>query len=77
MGTLIYPAVLDVYLTLFRMTHNLIYVGDGGRTPIRRLGFADEPMRYEDILWPGEPEPRHKAVRREERKIKVQRRRRA
>ena len=42
-----------------------------------RLGFADEPLGYEDILWPGERVPRPKAERRKGRKLKVSRRRRA
>ena len=42
-----------------------------------RLGFADEPLRYEDILWPGERVPRPKAERRRGRKVRVPRRRAA
>ena len=71
------PAMLEAYLTMFRTAHNFIYVGDDGRTPAMRLGFADEPLRYEDILWPGEKVPRPKAVRRKGRRLKVPKRRRA
>lgn len=58
------PAMLEIYLTLFRVASNFIHVGDDGRTPAMRLGFAKEPLRYEDILWPGEQVPRPRAERR-------------
>ena len=66
--------MLEVYLTLFSAAHNFIYVGDDGRTPAMRLGFTDEPLRYEDVLWPGERVPRPKAERR---RVKVPGRRAA
>ena len=69
------PAMLEVYLTLFRTASNFIYVGDDGRTPAMRLGFALEPLRYEDVLWPGERVPRPKAERRRGRRVKVPKRR--
>ena len=71
------PAMLEVYLTMFRAAHNFIYVGDDGRTPAMRLGFADEPLRYENVLWPGERVPRPKAERKTGRRVKVPTRRRA
>ena len=71
------PAMLEAYLTMFRTAHNFIYVGDDGRTPAMRLGFADEPLRYEDVLWPGERVPRPRAERRRGRKVRVPRRRAA
>ena len=70
-------AMLDAYLAMFRTAHTFIDVGDDGRTPAMRLGFADEPLRYEGVLWPGERVPRPRAVRRKGRKVKVLRRRRA
>ena len=71
------PAMLETYLTLFRTAHNFIYPGDDGQTPAMRLGFTDEPLRYEDILWPGERVPRPKSERRKGRRVKVPRRRAA
>ena len=43
--------------------------GDDGRPPAMRLEFANEPLRYEDILWPRERVPRPKAERRQGRKL--------
>ena len=36
-----------------------------------RLGFAQEPLRYEDILWPGLRVPRPRQERRRECSVKV------
>ena len=58
------PQMLETYLTIFRTVNNFVFVGDDGRTPAMRLGFAREPLRYEDILWPGESVPRPKRERR-------------
>ena len=33
-----------------RTGNNVVFVGDDGRTPAMRLGFAREMLRYEDIL---------------------------
>ena len=65
------PQMLEVHLTIFRTVHNFVYVGDDGKTPAMRLGLAREPLRYEDILWPGEAVPRPKRVRRKGRAIVV------
>ena len=65
------PRMLEIYLTIFRAVNNWVYVGDDGRTPAMRLGFAREPLKYEDILWPGERVPRPKRVRRKGRVIVV------
>ncbi len=65
------PRMLEVHLTIFRTVHNFVYVGDDGKTPAMRLGLAREPLRYEDILWPGEHVPRPKRVRRKGRAIVV------
>ena len=65
------PERLETYLTIFRAVSNFVFVGSDGKTPAMRLGFADEPLRYEDILWPGERVPRPKRVRRKGRRIKL------
>ena len=52
------------YRVFFR-GHNFAHVGkSGGRTPAMRLGFAKEPLDFEDILWPGQRVPRPKRARR-------------
>ena len=48
------PAMIGKYLTMFRAVANFISVGTDGKTPTMRLGFAMQPLTYEDILWPGE-----------------------
>ena len=58
------PRMLEKYLTLFRSTHNFVFVGEDGKTPAMRLGFANRPMTFEDILWPGQRIPRPKRSRR-------------
>ena len=65
------PRMLAVYLTIFRTVNNFVFVGVDGQTPAMRLGFAREPLRYEDILWPGERVPRPKRVRRKGRAVVV------
>ena len=64
-----HPAMLETYLTLFRTAHNFIYTREDGWPPAMRMGFAREPLRYEDILWPGERVPRPKAERRRGRRL--------
>ena len=63
--------MLEVYLAICRTVNNCVFVGDDKKTPAMRLGFAREPLRYEDILWPGERVPRPKRVRRKGRVIAV------
>ena len=58
------PAMLEKYVTIFRAVNNFVFVGDDGRTPAMRLGFARAPMQFEDILWPGAAVPRPKRQRR-------------
>ena len=65
------PAMLEVYLTLFRTANNFIYVGDDGQTPAMRLGIAKEPLKYEDILWPGQRVPRPRTGRRRGRRVRL------
>ena len=57
-------AMMENYLVFFRTVDNVVFKGDGGKTPAMRLGFANAPLEYEDILWPGQRVPRPKAVRR-------------
>ena len=52
------------YAPIFRTVNNFVWVGDDGATPAMRLGFAREPLRYEDILWAGQPVPRPRRDRR-------------
>ena len=56
--------MLEKYLTLFRSTHNFIFVGEDDKTPAMRLGFATRPLTFEDILWPGQRIPRPRRARR-------------
>ena len=38
------------------------------KLPWMRLGFAKEPLSFEDLIWPGERVPRPKRARRRGRK---------
>ena len=58
------PQMLQKYLTIFRSVNNFVFVGEDGKTPAMRLGFARQPLRYEDILWPGQRIPRPRRSRR-------------
>ena len=62
------PTMVSKYLTIFRTVNNFVFVGDDGQTPAMRLGFAREPLDFEDIIWPGQQVPRPKRVRRRGRK---------
>lgn len=57
------PAMVQKYLTIFRTVNNFIQVGEDRRTPAMRLGLAEKPLRYEDILWPGTRRPPERARR--------------
>lgn len=46
------PRILEKYLTIFRSVNNFVFVGDDDKTPAMRLGFAMQPLTYDDILWP-------------------------
>jgi len=63
------PAMVQTYLTIFRVVNNFILIGNDGKTPAMRLGIANEPLRYEDILWPGQRGPWPKRSRRKGRKM--------
>ena len=58
------PEMVEKYLAIFRAVANFVSVGEDGRTPAMRLGFAGRPLEYEDILWPGQRVPRAKRTRR-------------
>ncbi len=47
------PAMLQQYLDLFRSAHNFCHTGDDKQTPAMRLGLAEQPLSYDDVLWPG------------------------
>ena len=49
--------MLQQYLDLFRTAHNFCHTGDDKKTPAMRLGLAEEPLSYDDILWPGQVPP--------------------
>ena len=58
------PRMMQKYLTIFRAVNNWTFVGNAGRTPAMRLGFAKQPLDFEDILWAGERVPRLRRSRR-------------
>ena len=51
------PAMLQQYLDLFRTAHNFCHTGDDKKTPAMRLGLAEQPLSYDDVLWPGQVLP--------------------
>ncbi len=65
------PDMVQKYLDVFRAVNNFIHIGEDGATPAMRLGFADRPLAYADLLWPGEKIPRTKRSRRKGRAIKL------
>ena len=64
------PDMVQKYLDIFRVVNNFIHTGKDKRTPAMRLGFADRPFSYADVLWPGERIPRPKRTRRKGRGLK-------
>ena len=44
--------MVQKYLTIFRAVNNFIQVGEGGKTQAMRLGLAERPMTYHEMLWP-------------------------
>ncbi len=65
------PDMVLKYLDIFRVVNNFIHTGSkDGATPAMRLGFADRPLSYADILWPGERIPRPRRSRRKGRALK-------
>ena len=65
------PDMVQKYLDVFRAVNNFIHTGVDGATPAMRLGFADRPLAYADILWPGERIPRPRRTRRKGRGLKL------
>ena len=58
------PAMIEKHLAIFRAVNNFVFVGEDGATLAMRLGFARQPLDFEDIVWPGQRVPRPKRVRR-------------
>ncbi len=66
------PDMVGKYLDIFRAVNNFVHTGrKDGATPAMRLGFADRPFSYADILWPGERIPRPRRTRRKGRGLKA------
>ena len=65
------PDMVHKYLDIFRAVNNFIHIGADGATPAMRLGFADRPLAYADLLWPGERIPAPKKVRRKGRALRL------
>lgn len=65
------PDMVRKYLDIFRAVNNFVHTGSDGATPAMRLGFADRPLEYADLLWPGEKIPTPKKVRRKGRALKL------
>ena len=51
------PDMVQNYLDIFWVVKNFIHPGADKCTPAMRLGFADRPLDYADVLWPGEKIP--------------------
>ncbi len=64
------PDMVKKYLDIFRVVNNFMHTGTDGATPAMRLGFADHPLDYADVLWPGEKIPVPKRRRRKGRAVK-------
>ena len=45
-------AMIEKHLGIFRAANNFVRVGEYGKTPAMRLGFADCPFRYSELLCP-------------------------
>ena len=59
------PEMVQKYLTIFRAVNNWAHISEkDGKTPAMRLGLANRPLEYEDLLWPGQRVPRPKRSRR-------------
>ncbi len=63
------PDMVQKYLDIFRVVNNFIHTGADECTPAMRLGFADRPLDYADVLWPGEKIPTPRKVRRKGRAL--------
>ena len=47
------PDMVRKYLDIFQAVNNFIHTGADGVTPAMRLGFADRPLAYADVVWSG------------------------
>ena len=61
--------MIEKHLAIFRAINNFVFVGDDGATPAMRLGFAKQPLDFEDIVWPGQRVPRPRRTRRRGKKM--------
>ena len=62
--------MVQKYLTIFRAVNNWVHISEkDGRTPAMRLGLANKPLEYEDLLWSGQRVPRPKRSRRKGMKV--------
>ena len=53
--------MVQKYPTIFGALNNWVHVSQkDGKTPAMRLGLANNPLEYEDLLWPGQRVPRPK-----------------
>lgn len=59
-----HPKMVDQYLAILRVYHNFIKVGKDKKTPAMRLGLTQQPLEFDDVLWPGEIIPRAPRKRR-------------
>ena len=64
------PDMVKKYLDIFRVVNNFMHTGKDGATPAMRLGFANHPLDYADVLWPGEKIPVPRRRRRKGRAVK-------
>jgi hypothetical protein len=58
------PKMVEQYQSLLRVYHNFIKVGKDKMTPAMRLGLTDQPLDFDDVLWPGQHIPRPPRSRR-------------
>ena len=49
------PKMLEKYLTIFRTTHNFVFVGSDGQAPAMRLSIKKRPMTFKEILRAEQP----------------------
>ena len=62
------PAMIEKYLGIFRAVNNFIQVGTDGKTPAMRIGFADRPLRYAELIRPEEKTSRRRRTRKVDRR---------
>ena len=57
------PAMIEKYLGIFRAVNNFVQIGEDGKTPAMRIGFADRPLHYKELIWPNKKIPRRRQTR--------------